>query len=81
MGEAPTIKEGLEDISLTLKDAPEKIRLECTITSGDPKAEIHWYKESKEIYGDKRRDISYKDQEAVCVINNVELSDAGWYRM
>jgi len=74
------VKEELEDKTVTLKDSSEKVHLECTITAGDPKAQIHWYKNSKEIYSDKHYSLKYQDDVAVCVMDKAELSDAGWYR-
>ena len=59
---------------------PEKALLECSLTRGDPKAEIHWYKDSKEIYSDSHNELMYKDKVAVCLIEKTQLSDAGWYR-
>jgi len=34
--------------------APEKAVLSCRISTGDPAAEIHWYRDGKEIYKNKR---------------------------
>lgn len=76
VGKAPEIEEDLEDI---LTNAEEEVTLECTILPGDPKAEIHWYKEAKEIYAGKRHKISYTNDVAKLVIPKAELADGGTY--
>jgi hypothetical protein len=77
VGEAPQILEKLKDLTVTV---PAKVIMECSISRGDPQAEIHWYKDAKEIYSGNNVNLLYKDKVAVCAMDKVELSDAGWYR-
>ena len=46
VGKAPKILEELEDL---VKTAPEKAVLECKIDSGDPKAEITWFRKDRQV--------------------------------
>ena len=56
-GQAPEVVRDLEDTEVI---APKDVALSCTITPGDPVAELHWYLNNKEIYKDKRHSLSYK---------------------
>ena len=77
VGDAPEVVEGLED---TIVVAPEDAVLSCEITPGNPKAAIHWYKEAKEIYKNKKYLMSYSDNVAELTVKNLEPSDAAAYR-
>jgi hypothetical protein len=52
VGAAPEVKKELEDTEVK---APKSLTLECKITAGDPKAEIHWFKDNKEIQVERKR--------------------------
>ena len=77
VGTAPVVEEELEEVKAT---ATESATLQCTILPGDPPAQLHWFKEAKEVYHGKRHQISYVDNVATLVIKGVELGDAGMYR-
>lgn len=77
VGNPPEILEPLLDMLVV---APEEAHLECDIAPGDPPAEIHWYKENKEIYRTKRMSMSYHKELASLVIPKTDVRDGGWYR-
>ena len=77
MGNAPEVVEGLEDSTVV---SPENAVLDCEIKPGDPKATLHWYKEAKEIYKNKKYTMTYSDDVAELTIKNPEPSDSGLYR-
>ena len=59
VGAAPKVKKELDDLEIT---APKTLNLECQISAGDPKAEIHWYKDNKEIYDGRKHKLSYSKE-------------------
>jgi len=77
IGAAPALLKELRDLETI---APKDFKLECSITKGDPKIEIHWYKDNKEIYDGKKHLISYSNEVASLTVKHAELSDGGWYR-
>ena len=77
IGSPPKILEDLMDMLVV---TPEEAHLECDIDLGDPKATLHWYKESKEVYDSKKYSISYKNETATLHIKETSVTDSGWYR-
>ena len=77
VGEPPAILEPLSDQVVV---SPDDAILECYIDPGDPPAEIHWYKDNKEVYKSKKYTISFKDEVAELVISGTDIKDSGWYR-
>lgn len=45
-GSPPKVLEPLQDLT---KTAPEEVVLECSISPGDPKANITWYKKDRQV--------------------------------
>ena len=72
VGAAPEVKKELEDVEV---NAPKSVSLECKITPGDPKAEIHWYKDNKEVYDGKKHQISYAKEVCLCELQCYVLRD------
>ena len=77
VGAAPEIVEPLTD---QLVVTPDDAILECDISPGDPPAVIHWYKDNKEIYSNKKYAMSYQDEVAELVVSSTDIKDGGWYR-
>ena len=61
---------------MTTKDGT----LKCDVDLGDPKANIHWYKENKEVYEGKHYQITYSGKTASLTIKGTCATDSGWYR-
>ena len=76
-GEPPVLMKPLEDLTAI---SPNKILLECHITSGKPKASIKWFKDNKEVYSSNKYLMSYEDSVACLSIAPTEMKDAGRYR-
>jgi hypothetical protein len=51
VGAVPEIIKPLKDVVVK---ATERVELRCEIAPGDPKCDLHWYKDNKEIYSSKR---------------------------
>jgi len=68
----------LKDTKVT---AQSTVTLTCDIEPGEPKANIKWYKESRELYEGKRHSMSYTGNKAKLEINQSELSDSAIYRV
>ena len=54
--------------------------LRCDITPGDPVADVHWFKDSKELYKNKKHRMSYVDDVAILTIAEANMKDSGSYR-
>jgi len=68
----------LKDIKVT---AQSTATLTCDLDLGEPKANIKWYKESRELYEGKQHSMSYTGNKAKLEINQADLSDAAIYRI
>ena len=77
VGSPPEIIEGIQDETIV---SPEDAILDCEIRPGDPKAAIHWYKDTKEIYKNKKYDVTYQEDIAELTVKGSEPSDTGTYR-
>ena len=77
VGTAPELVEELSDLTIV---APETASLQCTVSPGQPTADIHWFYKDKEIYKNKKYQMSYSDSVAVLTINGSEPKDTGAYR-
>lgn len=76
-GAAPKLLEDLTDATLI---APEKVVLSCRISAGDPPAEMHWYRDNKEIYKNKRYEMTRDGDTASLIIAASETTDSATYR-
>jgi len=76
-GAAPKLLEELADATLV---APEKATLSCRISAGDPAAEMHWYRDGKEIFKSKRYEMTRDGDTASLVIAATETTDSATYR-
>jgi len=76
-GAAPKLLEDLADAALV---APEKAVLSCRISAGDPAAEMHWYRDGKEIFKSKRYELTRDGDTASLVIAATETTDSATYR-
>jgi len=74
---APKLLEDLTDATFV---APEKAELSCRISAGDPAAEIHWYRDGKEIYKSKRYEMARDGDKASLTIASTETTDSATYR-
>ena len=77
VGEAPKLLSELKNLTVAVN---EKISLSCSISAGDPVAQIKWYCKNKEITKSKKYELSFVDTTATLTINMTELSDATAYR-
>ena len=76
-GTAPKILEPLTDRTI---EASKETTLKCKISSGEPAAEIHWYKDNKELYHGKKYQLSYTKDVATVQFRDTGVSDGGTYR-
>lgn len=77
-GSMPSITTRLRDVKVI---APQKATLTCEVEPGEPKAKIHWYKDSKEIYPGRKHEVTYEGTTATLVISPTEFSDTATYRI
>ena len=77
VGDKPVLKSSMSDVTVT---APQPATLSCRFDLGDPKANVTWYKASKEIYAGSKYDMSLTKGTAELTVDNCSLSDAGKYR-
>lgn len=75
-GNAPKLVDGLSDLTIV---SPESVSLECKINLGDPKAEVHWYRDKKELAASKKYEMSQDGEDVALVIKTTEPSDSGNY--
>jgi hypothetical protein len=59
---------------------PEKVELTCRINRGEPAADIHWYREGKEIYKSDKYEMSADGDLVSLTIATSEPSDAATYQ-
>ena len=62
VGNAPALSSDMEDVTVI---APEDGVLECHMTRGDPKADIKWFKENKQIYAGKKIEMKYENNKGI----------------
>ena len=77
VGTAPKLKDPLTDQSVV---APGNASLTCAIDRGEPKADVKWFKDAKEVYRGRRYDISATGQSMELTIKDIEVGDTGKYR-
>ncbi|ELU18622.1 hypothetical protein CAPTEDRAFT_60866, partial [Capitella teleta] len=58
----------------------ENAVFDCELKLGDPKSAIHWYKDAKEIYKNKKYTMTFEDDIAELTIVNTGPNDSGKYR-
>jgi len=68
----------LKDTKVT---AQSTATLTCDIDLGEPKADIRWYRESRELYEGKKHSMSYSGNKAKLEINQSDLNDSAIYRV
>jgi len=68
----------MKDIKVT---AQSTSTLTCDIDLGEPKANIRWYKESRELYEGKKHTMSYTGNKAKLDISQSDLNDTAIYRV
>jgi len=76
-GAAPKLLEDLNDATLL---AAEKAVLSCRISAGDPAAEMHWYRDGKELFKNKRYELTRDGDTAALIIAAAETTDSATYR-
>ena len=76
-GTAPKVLEPLVDQTV---EAAKETALKCKISAGEPSADIHWYKDNKEIYAGKRFKVSYSGDVATLRVDDMTVADSGNYR-
>ena len=77
VGSPPEILEELEDEAVSLR---KKVTLECRVDRGDPKGDVHWFHNDREVYKNKRFDISIEEDLITLEIHKTEVKDTGVYR-
>jgi len=77
-GKKPKILTPLKDTKVT---AQSTATLTCDLDLGEPKADIRWYKESRELYEGKKHSMSCDGKRAKLEINQADLSDSAIYRV
>jgi len=68
----------LKDMKVT---AQSTATLTCDIDLGEHKANMRWFKESRELYDGKKHSMSYSGHKAKLEINQSDLSDTAIYRV
>ena len=58
VGCAPELLNDMKDVTIV---APTAGVMTCELKRGDPKADITWYKDNKQVYDGKKAEISFKD--------------------
>ena len=76
-GTAPKLIDDLLDQTIISHD---KAVLQCKINLGEPKAEVHWYREGKEVYKTKKYEMSEEGEEVTLFINETEPGDGGAFK-
>ena len=61
--------------------SPKEAVLQCMISAGSPSAQIHWYRDSREIRESSKYEMSYMGEIAQLVIHPTEPHDAATYRV
>ncbi len=69
--------EGLSDLAVL---AEEEAILTCTISPGDPRADVRWFHKDKEIHPSKTVIMSYDDSTAKLTVKDAQMKNAGAYR-
>ena len=59
--------------------APQPAILECLIESGEPPAEIHWYRDAKELYHSAKYEIITRGNMARLLVNEPGTTDQATY--
>jgi len=77
-GKKPKIVTPLKDTKVT---AQSTATLTCDLDLGEPKADVRWYKESRELYEGKKHIISYSGNRARLDVSQAELADSAIYRV
>ena len=77
-GDEPQLREPLSDVTVI---SPEVAVFEATINGGKPRAELTWYKGSKQIKADSKYDMSFEGESAKLEIRKTEPNDAGDYKV
>jgi titin len=78
VGDEPQLLQPLSDVMVI---SPEVAVFEAKIDGGKPRAEITWYKGSKQIKADSRIDTSFEGDSAKLEIRKTEAADAGDYKV
>ena len=68
----------LQDVTVT---SPQEALLECSIAHGDPKCTVTWYKNGKELFANKKYDMSVEDDIAQLVVKDTEFKDGATYEV
>jgi hypothetical protein len=76
-GVAPKLIDDLQDGVFV---SPDKVQLSCRINLGEPTSEVHWFRESKEIYKSKKYEMSQDGDQLTLSISPSEPSDSAAYR-
>jgi len=61
--------------------SPKEAELQCMVSAGSPSAQIHWYRDSREIRESAKYEMSYMGDIAQLIIHPTEPHDAGRYRV
>ena len=75
-GKAPHVLEPLMDMTVR---APEPAILECRIDPGEPPAEMHWYRDAKEVYHGAKYEIITRGNVARLLVNEPGITDQATY--
>ena len=73
---APKLIEDLTDGNFV---TPDKIQLSCRISPGQPTAEIHWFRDGKEIYKNKKYEMAQDGDTMTLTIATSEPTDSATY--
>lgn len=77
VGSPPEVVEPLQNVVM---QTPGEAVLKCDITPGDPVADVHWFKDSKELYKGRKYSMSYVNDVALLTIAEPTVKDSGSYR-
>jgi len=76
-GAAPKLLDDLNDATFV---APDKAVLSCRISPGDPAADIHWYRDGKEVFKSKKYEMTRDGDTVSLVLAATETTDSATYR-
>ena len=78
-GNNPTLSEPLKDQTVVM---PEPVKFVATISPGEPRAKIQWFKGPKEILPDASKyTMTYEGDQAVLNILKTDLTDTAEYQV
>jgi len=76
-GEAPKLLRELSDETVT---SPANVTFECKMNLGEPQAEVKWFRDGKEIFKNKKYQMTAEGERVSLIITGSETLDAATYK-